>query len=167
VAGLDQRDVLLCEAGPLSQLILRQTGLNSGRTHILSENAPQIGRAFARLIDVLVASPAHSSHCRPQVTQNGRKCNVPNAFGCDSVLLNRRPCDLRKIFGQNVRAARIKAGLTQAQLAARTGLTQQYVSLVEAGLQNITLDTMAALARAVGRDVSALLQKARNRIRPR
>ena len=77
------------------------------------------------------------------------------------------PDDLRKIFGQNVRAARIKAGLTQAQLAARTGLTQQYVSLVEAGLQNITLDTMAALARAVGRDVSALLRKARNRIRPR
>ena len=48
-------------------------------------------------------------------------------------------------------------------MAARTGLTQQYVSLVEAGLQNITLDTMAALARAVGRDVSALLRKARNR----
>src|SRR5260370_4931715 len=54
--------------------------------------------------------------------------------------------DLRSIiFGQNVRAARIKAGLTQAQLAERTGLTQQYVSLVEAGHQNITLDTMAAL----------------------
>jgi transcriptional regulator with XRE-family HTH domain len=80
---------------------------------------------------------------------------------------SRVPDDLRKIFGQNVRAARIKAGLTQAQLAARTGLTQQYVSLVEAGLQNITLDTMAALARAVGRDVSARLRKARNRIRPR
>jgi len=41
--------------------------------------------------------------------------------------------DLQKIFGQNLRAVRIKAGLTQAQLADRTGLTQQYVSLVEAG----------------------------------
>jgi len=68
--------------------------------------------------------------------------------------------DLQKIFGQNLRAVRIKAGLTQAQLADRTGLTQQYVSLVEAG-------TMAALARAVGRDVSALLWKGRSRIRPR
>jgi transcriptional regulator with XRE-family HTH domain len=77
------------------------------------------------------------------------------------------PDDLRKIFGHNVRAARIKAGLTQAQLATRTGLTQQYVSLVEAGHQNITIDTMAALARAVGRDVSALLRKGRARIRPR
>jgi ribosome-binding protein aMBF1 (putative translation factor) len=35
------------------------------------------------------------------------------------------PDGLRKIFGRNVRAARIKAGLTQAQLAERTGLTQQ------------------------------------------
>jgi transcriptional regulator with XRE-family HTH domain len=77
------------------------------------------------------------------------------------------PDDLRTIFGQNVRAARIKAGLTQTQLAERTGLTQQYVSLVEAGHQNITIDTMAALARAVGRDVSALLRKGRARIRPR
>jgi transcriptional regulator with XRE-family HTH domain len=70
--------------------------------------------------------------------------------------------DLRKVFGQNMQAARIKAGLTQAQLAERTGLTQQYVSLVEAGRQNITIDTMAAIARVIGRDVSALL-RARDR----
>jgi DNA-binding XRE family transcriptional regulator len=36
--------------------------------------------------------------------------------------------DPRKVFGQKTRAARIKARLTQAQLAERTGLTQQYVS---------------------------------------
>jgi transcriptional regulator with XRE-family HTH domain len=57
-----------------------------------------------------------------------------------------------------------QAGLTQAQLATRTGLTQQYVSQVEAGHQNITIDTMAAIARVIGRDVSALLRKGRNRI---
>jgi hypothetical protein len=40
--------------------------------------------------------------------------------------------------------------------------------LVEAGHQNITLDTMAALSRAVGRDVSALLRKKHvTRIGPR
>jgi transcriptional regulator with XRE-family HTH domain len=72
--------------------------------------------------------------------------------------------DLRKVFGQNTRAARIKAGLTQAQLAERTGLTQQYVSLVEADHQNITIDTMAAIARVIGRDVSALIWEGRNRI---
>ena len=77
------------------------------------------------------------------------------------------PDDSRRVFGENLRAARIKAGLTQAQLAERTSLTQQYVSLVEAGHQNITIHTMAALARAVGQDVSAMLRKVRGRIRPR
>jgi transcriptional regulator with XRE-family HTH domain len=75
--------------------------------------------------------------------------------------------DARSVFGANLRAARIKAGLTQAQLAERTGLTQQYVSLVEAGHQNITIDTMTALARAVGQDAGAMLRKVRGRIRPR
>jgi hypothetical protein len=56
---------------------------------------------------------------------------------------------------------------TLRQWMIEAGLTQQYVSLVEAGHQNITRDTMAALARAVGRDVIALLRKARNRIRLR
>jgi transcriptional regulator with XRE-family HTH domain len=77
------------------------------------------------------------------------------------------PDDLRSVFGENLRGARIKAGLTQAQLAERTSLTQQYVSLVEAGHQNITLGTMTALARVVGQDVRALLRKVRGRIRPR
>jgi transcriptional regulator with XRE-family HTH domain len=75
--------------------------------------------------------------------------------------------DLRSVFGENLRAARIKAGLTQAQLAERTGLTQQYVSWVEAGHPNITLGTMTALARVVSQDVSAMLRKVRGRIRPR
>ena len=42
MAGFDQRDVLLSQTGPLSQLGLRQAGLNSGCSHILAENLPQI-----------------------------------------------------------------------------------------------------------------------------
>ncbi len=75
------------------------------------------------------------------------------------------PGDVRSEFGKNLRAARIRAGLTQAQVADQTGLTQQYVSLVEAGRQNITLSTMTALARVVGQDVRTLLRKGRGRSR--
>ena len=75
--------------------------------------------------------------------------------------------DLPTLFGKNLREARIKAGLTQAQVAERTGLTQQYVSLVEAGHQNITLGTMTSLARVVGQDVRTLLRKGRGRARRR
>jgi transcriptional regulator with XRE-family HTH domain len=75
--------------------------------------------------------------------------------------------DLPTLFGKNLRDARIKSGLTQGQVAERTSLTQQYVSLVEAGHQNITLGTMTALARVVGEDVTTLLRKGRGRTRPR
>jgi transcriptional regulator with XRE-family HTH domain len=57
------------------------------------------------------------------------------------------PDDLVAVFGANLKAARLKQGLTQAQLAERAGLLQQYVSLVESGKQNVTLTTAQALAK--------------------
>jgi len=45
------------------------------------------------------------------------------------------PDDLVAIFGANLKTARMRAGLTQAQLAEQSGLLQQYVSLVESGKQ--------------------------------
>jgi transcriptional regulator with XRE-family HTH domain len=63
------------------------------------------------------------------------------------------------IFAANLKAARLKAGLTQAQLAERTGLLQQYVSLVESGKQDITLKTAVVFARSVDRDVLMLLAR--------
>lgn len=68
------------------------------------------------------------------------------------------PKDIAAIFGANLKAAQLKSGLTQAQLAERSGLLQQYVSLVEFGKQNVTLTTAQALADVVGRDVSDLLR---------
>jgi transcriptional regulator with XRE-family HTH domain len=61
-------------------------------------------------------------------------------------------------FGANLKAARLKMGLTQAQLAEGAGLLQQYVSLVESGKQNVTLTTAKALAKVVNRDVTTLLK---------
>ena len=66
-------------------------------------------------------------------------------------------------FGANLKAARLKSGLTQAQLAEATGLLQQYISLVESGRQNVTLTTAQVLATAVNRDVRALLARPRRR----
>lgn len=69
--------------------------------------------------------------------------------------------ELRVLFGSNFRAARQKAGLTQRDVEARTGIKQHYVSQIESGKQNPTLGTMAALAWSVGRDVIALLRPPR------
>ena len=67
--------------------------------------------------------------------------------------------DFQAIFGQNLRAARLQAGLKQSDVAARTGLTQQYLSLIEAGQQNVTLRTMSLLAEVVDHDLRDMLRK--------
>jgi DNA-binding XRE family transcriptional regulator len=67
--------------------------------------------------------------------------------------------DLQVVFGENLKAARLKCGLKQSELAERTGLTQQYLSLIEIGHQNLTLKTMMALAQVVGGNVSDMLRQ--------
>jgi transcriptional regulator with XRE-family HTH domain len=60
----------------------------------------------------------------------------------------------------------MKAGLTQGQVAKRARLGQTYVSRVELGKQNCTLDSMSLLARAVGLHVSLLIASEADRPEP-
>jgi HTH-type transcriptional regulator/antitoxin HipB len=71
--------------------------------------------------------------------------------------------DLQAVFGENLKAARLKAGLKQSELAEKTGLTQQYLSLIETGRKNVTLRTMMELAKIVGQEVSVMLRRTRSR----
>lgn len=66
----------------------------------------------------------------------------------------------QQVFGKNLRAARLKASLKQSEVAVLTGLTQQYLSLIEAGQQNITLKTMILLAEVVDSDLLDMLKRA-------
>ena len=68
--------------------------------------------------------------------------------------------EFQRIFGSNLREARLKSRLKQSEVAALTGLTQQYLSLIEAGQQNVTIKTMALLAKVVDHDLINLLQEA-------
>jgi transcriptional regulator with XRE-family HTH domain len=65
--------------------------------------------------------------------------------------------DLKARFGANMRAARATAGLTQAELSRRTGVQQRYISRIESGRANVTLEMVATLAVAVGEDPNRLL----------
>ena len=62
-----------------------------------------------------------------------------------------------KAFGQAVRTAREKKGLTQAKLADKAGLHVTYLSGVENGQRNPTLSLIAQLARALGLKLSELI----------
>jgi transcriptional regulator with XRE-family HTH domain len=58
--------------------------------------------------------------------------------------------ELSAKFGQALRDARLRAGLTQADVAKRARVTQTYVSRLELGSQKLTVERMSLLAGAVG-----------------
>jgi transcriptional regulator with XRE-family HTH domain len=62
-----------------------------------------------------------------------------------------------EIFGKNLRAARLSAGMTQAQVAYASGLSLNRMALIERGKSNARLSSARALARAVGVPLSGLV----------
>jgi transcriptional regulator with XRE-family HTH domain len=58
--------------------------------------------------------------------------------------------DMRRIVGDNVRAARLAAGMTQEQLAARSGYSQQYLNQIEKGTRNPTIVAIYEIGQAMG-----------------
>lgn len=62
--------------------------------------------------------------------------------------------DMRKLVGENCARLRMKRGLTQEQLAERSGFSQQYISDLERGKRNPTIVTLYEIAQAL--DVSHL-----------
>ena len=57
--------------------------------------------------------------------------------------------DMRKLVGRNAARIRKERGLTQEQLAERSGLSQQYLSGLERGQRNPTIVTLYELAEAL------------------
>ncbi len=67
------------------------------------------------------------------------------------------PSDLKTVFARNVRRLRTAAGLSQEELAARAGLHRTYISSVERGQRNVSLENIGALASGLGSDPRDLL----------
>jgi transcriptional regulator with XRE-family HTH domain len=59
--------------------------------------------------------------------------------------------DLARAVGARMRAARMEASLSQAEMAARVGLGQVGYSGVERGRSLVTLETLVAVARVTGK----------------
>lgn len=59
-------------------------------------------------------------------------------------------------FGEAIRKARTAAGLTQEDLADRSGLDRSYIGGVERGERNPTLSVIEKIAAGLGVSVGAL-----------
>jgi len=56
---------------------------------------------------------------------------------------------LAKVIAQNAKALRLRAGLSQHQLAKRTGLSVRYISRLENTAPNVTLDVIERLSKGL------------------
>ena len=58
----------------------------------------------------------------------------------------------------NLRRARLRAGLTQAQVAAMAGLSRPMYTNIELGRKNPSLDMAIRIAHVLGQPVEALFE---------
>jgi CheY-like chemotaxis protein len=68
--------------------------------------------------------------------------------------------DAKKTFGSSVRGWRNHLGLSQEQLAERADLHRTYISDIERGARNLSLESMEKLAQALDISISALFPQA-------
>lgn len=70
--------------------------------------------------------------------------------------------NIKKRFGLAVKEKRAALGISQEELGMRIGADQAYVSRIEAGQMNVTLETAEQVAVALKTDVAEMLGKARS-----
>lgn len=63
-------------------------------------------------------------------------------------------------FGEVVRAERKRQKITQEELAHRAGISAVFMSDIERGVENVTLETIAKLSKGLGTKLGELLAKA-------
>jgi transcriptional regulator with XRE-family HTH domain len=66
---------------------------------------------------------------------------------------------LAKRFGNCIRALRLEAGLSQVEFGERCGFYQTYLSRIESGQANPTLNALEVLANALGMTVFDLFDE--------
>ncbi|MBY0240235.1 MAG: helix-turn-helix domain-containing protein [Burkholderiaceae bacterium] len=66
----------------------------------------------------------------------------------------------REIFGKNLRRVRRLKEVSQEDLALTSGLSRTYVSEVERGARNVSIDNMGLLADALGVPLKDLVDPA-------
>ncbi len=66
--------------------------------------------------------------------------------------------EILKQFGRNVKAERIRKGLTQEALAEKIGVNREYISKIERGTANMSLKKIVNLTNFIGADIKDILK---------
>jgi ribosome-binding protein aMBF1 (putative translation factor) len=76
----------------------------------------------------------------------------------DIVASDRTSGTIESLLGHNLKAARLRAGLSQQDLAARAGVALALLAQIESGVSDPDLQVIGVLAKAVGRAAFELLK---------
>ena len=71
--------------------------------------------------------------------------------------------ELRTVFSANLLKAREAAGLTQRELSDASGVSQKHISQIELSGANVTLDTLAELAKHLNTTAAELITPPRSK----
>lgn len=63
------------------------------------------------------------------------------------------------MLGDELKKARLKAGLTQEQVAARARISREYVSQLERNRQSPTVDMLLRVCRILGTSASRIIAR--------
>ena len=66
--------------------------------------------------------------------------------------------DVKARVGEQIKKARLQAGISQEELSFRSGLHRTYISDVERGNRNLTIKSLVAIARALKTTPAELLK---------
>lgn len=66
---------------------------------------------------------------------------------------------LRKVFGERVKEFRLASHLSQEAFADKCGFARSYMSRIERGKANLSLDAIEAIATTLGVDETELLKR--------
>jgi transcriptional regulator with XRE-family HTH domain len=81
-----------------------------------------------------------------------------NTWEIDTEARSFRFMAFKKQFGRAVAEKREAAGISQEELGIRVGNDQAYMSRVESGQMNVTLNTVEKIARIIGVSPSELFE---------
>lgn len=93
------------------------------------------------------------------LTQSCRARNIPSAA--------RKPVKSLPFFGENLKRHRIAAGLTQAELAEKSGLSLANIQNWERNHRDPRTDALFTLARTLGVSAEAFLEKPKKKLKPK
>jgi transcriptional regulator with XRE-family HTH domain len=65
---------------------------------------------------------------------------------------------IRNKFGKNIRELRKQKGWSQELLAEKVGLHRSYISVVERGEKNLSIDNIAKIAKTLGVSLETLFK---------